>query len=173
MKIQTVTAITAALSVCTVASAQTSLNDYAPANVSVRIGGAFPIENSLSTVAKSLIAFGVEYQFPRSLFGSGDTYIAFDWWTKSILSTSDRVAPITINQRFYGGSRGKNRRTYSFIGMGVAFVDFGGSDNAFCFRGGFGAELGEATFGEFSAVIGDKAGAVRPNAITFSVGYRF
>ena len=173
MNIKTVSAIVAALGVTAIAGAQQQLSDYAPANVSVRIGGAFPIEQSLSNVTSNLIALGFEYQLPRSLFAGGDTYIALDWWTRSFLSTSDRVSPLTLNQRFYGGSRGHNRRTYSFIGAGIAFVDFGASDQSFCFRGGFGVELGEATFGEFAAVIGDKAAGVRPNAITFSVGYRF
>ena len=173
MKLNTVAAVLAAFSVCGIASAQSDQLNKVPTNISFRIGVALPIEKSLSDVSNTLLAFGIEYNLENSLFGSGDTYIAVDFWTRNLNGFSDRVAPITINQRFYGGYRGASRRTYTFVGLGVAFVDFGQSDSAFCARGGFGIELGDNTFTEFAATVGDRAGNVRPNALTFSLGYRF
>lgn len=171
MRIYSVAAVVAAFGVCGIASAQSSIE--APSNISVRIGAAIPIEKSLGDVASNFLAFGLEYQFSSSVFGGGETYIAVDYWTRTLSDTDNRITPITLNQRWYGGTRSGGRRTYTFIGAGIAYTNFGNSDSAFCFRGGFGVELGTNTFGEFAALVGDKAGAVRPNAITFSLGYRF
>ena len=171
MKLTTVAAVVAAFGVCGIASAYSG--PETPTNISLRIGVALPIEKSLSDVASNFLAFGLEYTLDKSIFGNGETYIALDWWSKSALQTDQRVSPLTINQRFYGAERSGNRRTYTYLGLGVAFTDFGGSDQGVVFRGGFGVELGEATFSEFGVTVGDRAGAVRPNAVTFSVGYRF
>lgn len=171
MKLNTVAAAVAAFGVCGIASAQSE--QKIPSNLSLRVGVALPIEKSLSDVAKTFLSLGAEYTLDSSLFGSGDTYIAVDYWARNFVGSSDRVLPVTLNQRFYGPYRAGGRRTFTFVGLGLAFVDFGQSESAVCFRGGFGVELGENTFTEFAATVGDRAGNVRPNALTFSIGYRF
>ena len=175
--LKTVAAL-AALGISVVASAQLSSSppvDFTPTNVSVKAGLALPLDSSLTNVAKTFIALGVEYQLPTSLVKGSETYLDLEWFTKSFQGERTNVLPFTINQRFYTGSESiPGQRKYVFVGAGVSFVDIGSSDTVISARAGFGAELSEQIFGEVAGYIGDQTGSgIKPNAVSFFLGYRF
>jgi hypothetical protein len=163
-----------ALSICGVASAQMG-EQGSPVNlsgVSVRLGVAFPIDNTLSSVTKSFTNLGVEFQAGSALSKNGEAYVAIDYMFSSFAKKGS-IIPITFNQRFYGKGVGA-RKSYAFAGLGVAFIDAGSaSETAAVLRGGLGMNLSETTFVEAAGTFSNKTDAGAVNTIGIYFGYRF
>lgn len=174
MRIFTAAAVVAALGIAGAASAQqTRTLNLTPSGISVRGGIVFPSDKALQDVSKTLIGLGVDYQLPAPLIKGGETFIAFDYYAHKIAGEGGHAWPITINQRIYTGGSEANRRTYFFLGAGIAFIDVTNSDTAVAFRGGFGTEVSDRIFAEVAGTLTDKAGGSRANAVGLYVGYRF
>jgi hypothetical protein len=165
-------AILTAIGVCGVASAQTSMIDTSPNNITIRGGVALPIDQSLSNVSSTFANIGLEYNFNNSLIRGGDTYLSIDAFFKN---WNGVVAyPVAINQRFYTGTNPAGRRSYYFIGIGMTWTDV--TDQTFAAisaRGGIGIELGPNIIAELAGYVADEAGGTRANAVTINLGYRF
>jgi len=166
-------AVVAALGVSAAAGAQSQRTlDVTAYGVSVRAGVALPLDSTLTDLAPTLIALGIEYQLNRPLLRGGETYFALDYWAKNLRFEKGTVLPLTINQRVYLNNESL-RRNYYFFGLGVAFINVTSSDTAIAVRGGFGTELGPNTFAEIGGTLSDRAGGARANALTLQIGYRF
>ena len=143
--------------------------------VSLRLGVAFPLDNTLSSVNDSFINVGLEFQAPTSFAKGTDNYFALDYYAKSIgVSGHGTVIPITYNVRF-NSKAGASRQTYAFGGIGMAIVDLlGPVDTVLCVRGGFGMNISDHSFieatGTFSAAT-NSSGSF--NTIGLNIGYRF
>jgi hypothetical protein len=171
MKMFKAVAAVAALGVCAVASAQKL--DTTPTGISVKAGVSISMDSTLSdSMGSSLISLGVEYQL-GNLFKSGETYLSLDYLTKSIAGSKGSIIPITVNQRWYMKKNGTERRTYGFLGLGIAVVDVVQSGTALCFRGGLGVELGAATFAEVAVTLSEATNNVKANTVGLYFGYRF
>ena len=166
-------AILAALSLAGVANAQSnSTIDASPNNITIRVGVALPIDQSLSNVSNTFSNIGIEYLFNSSLIKGGDTYLSVDGFFKDFSSVT--AYPVAINQRFYTGKSAEGRRSYYFVGLGVTWTDVSSTTyNAISARGGIGTELGPNIIAELTGYISDAAGGTRANAITINLGYRF
>ncbi len=163
--------IAAALASATVASAQIE----APTNVSLRIGFAYPLDDTTRDVVRNFIGVGFDYYFDRSLLPGGETTLSVDWLGKSSSGSKGNVFPILLNQRFYGPSRGEDEfsRNYFFAGAGIAVVDVTDSKTVLAARVGVGREFSEKLFGEITLVHSDNANGARASNIGFHFGYRF
>jgi hypothetical protein len=143
--------------------------------VSLRLGVAFPLDNTLSGINDSFTNIGLEFQAPSSFARGTDNYLALDYYAKSIGTTGHgTVIPITYNVRF-NSRAGMSRQSYAFAGIGMAIVDLlGPVDTVFCIRGGFGMNISDHSFieaaGTFSAAT-NSSGSF--NTIGLYVGYRF
>jgi hypothetical protein len=162
----------AALGVAT-ASAQTQEPDaLIPVNVSIRLGIGLPIDEDLRDASSTFLNLGLEYKIQRSLLRAGETYFALDLF-KGSTNDDGYLIPFTLNQRFYLNQVGDGRRTFAFIGAGIAFLKGNEWDQAFAVRGGLGAELGERIYLESSLTLTDKANGINGNIIGLNIGYRF
>ena len=143
--------------------------------VSLRLGIAFPLDNTLSGVNDNFTSLGLEFQNPTSLAKGTDSYLAVDYFSKN-LGTFGKgsVIPITYNVRFYQKGSAA-RQSYAFVGLGFAITDLiGSSETVFAARGGFGMNVSDHTFVE-------AAGTFTPstnnngsfNTIGLYFGYRF
>ena len=140
--------------------------------ISVRLGVAFPIDNTLSNSATTLTNFGVEFQAGSSLSKNGEAYVAVDYLFKTF-GNKGSILPITFNQRFYGKGMG-DRRSYAFAGVGIAFIDTSAaSQTALALRGGLGMNLSDSTFVEAAGTFSTKTDAGSFNTIGLYFGYRF
>ncbi len=174
MKMVKAAAAIAAISACAVASAQSGNLDTTPTGISVRAGIAISMDSGLTNnVASSLIGLGLEYRFSSSLLKSGETYISLDYMTKNFSGNKGTIMPLAINQRFFMAKQGTNRRTYGFLGIGIAVTDVVTSGTSLCFRGGFGAELGANTFAEIALTLADAQNNIKANTLGIYLGYRF
>ncbi len=161
------------LAITGIAAASGRPLDATPTGMSIRGGVAFPIDGTYSRGQSSLLNIGLEFELPTPLLAGGDTFIALDYQTKGFSGNRGSVFPLTINQRFYGKGRSEGNRTFGFLGVGVAFVDYTSSNTVLCARGGFGAELSTNVFVETEVTIAELADGLRPNSIGVSFGYRF
>ena len=166
-------AILAAFSLAGVANAQaTSSIDASPNNITVRVGVALPIDQSLSNVSNTFSNIGVEYLFNNSLIKGGETYLSIDGFFKDFNGVT--AYPVAINQRIYTGSNPQGRRSYYFFGVGLTWTDVSNTtNNAISARGGIGTELGPNIIAELTGYISDVAGGTRANAVAINLGYRF
>ena len=163
----------AALMISGAAFAQTS--DLGMNGVSLRLGIAFPLDNTLSGVNDTFTSIGLEFQRPTSLAKGSDTYFAIDYFSKSIGTFGKgSVIPLTYNMRVYQSS-GTTRQTYAFGGLGIAIVDLlGPTDTVFCVRGGFGINVSDHSFIEAAGTFSAKTNSSGSfNTIGIYAGYRF
>ena len=150
-------------------------DDVGMNGVSLRLGVAFPLDNTLSGVNDSFTSIGLEFQAPSSFARNTDNYLAIDYFSKSIGTFGKgSVIPVTYNIRIYQRS-GTTRQTYAFGGVGFAVVDLlGPTDTVFCVRGGLGMNISDHSFveaaGTFSAAT-NSSGSF--NTIGIYAGYRF
>lgn len=170
----TVAATVAAFGIAGVAAAQSpTQGDLTPVGVTVRGGVTLPLDSTLTNLGNTLLDLGADYVLPESLIkGGGDTFFSIDYWGKGISFGQGSVIPLMINQRWYTGGT-PLRRSYFFVGVGMAFVDVDTSNSAVGARAGIGQELGEHIIAEISGFVSDKAGDAHANAVTFSIGYKF
>jgi hypothetical protein len=163
----------AALMTCGVASAQNTTNDMNLNGISMRLGLAYPIDNTLRGFSESLSGIGIEFAQNGSIAKNGESYVAIDYMTKRLGEFGKgAVVPVTYNTRIYNG-QGK-RRTYTFFGAGVGFADFTSAETVLIARGGLGIQLSDSNFleatGTFSAATAN-TGSI--NTIGLYFGYRF
>jgi hypothetical protein len=144
-----------------------------PTNLSLRLGWAYPIDNATRDATRNLIGVGADYYFQRSLLGNGETTLSVDWLGKSGSGAKGNIFPIMLNQRWYNNVSDEMRRTYFFLGAGVAIVDVTSTDTVLAGRAGFGIELSEHLFGEATLIHSDAAGGARATSVGFYIGYRF
>lgn len=146
-----------------------------PTNLALRIGYAYPIDNTTRDVVKNFIGVGFDYFFDRSLLQGGETTLSVDWLGKSGSGAKGNVFPIMLNQRWYNpNSMGEdNNRSYFFLGAGVAVIDITSTKTVLAGRGGFGMEFGEHIFGEVNVVLSDNANGARATSAGVYLGYRF
>lgn len=163
--------LAAAIGLAGVASAQT---DYTPTNLSVRLGVGFPLDDVTRDITKTLIGVGVDYDFTRPLIAGGDTFLSIDWFGKSGSGAHGNIFPIMINQRFYSQPIDVgNRRTYGFLGVGIAVLDVFNTKTVLAARGGVGVELGQNLFAEGTLYLSAPDQGVRANVVGLYVGYKF
>jgi hypothetical protein len=157
------------------ASAQTVRPmDFNPSGITVRGGVVLPLDSTLSDVDNLFINIGLEFQIPRPLLRSGETYLSIDYWTNSFNDQDGTVLPIFVNHRFYqDNNKVPGARTYWFFGLGAAIIDVTSSGTAIAGRAGVGKELGENIIFETAVNLSDRAGGARANAVAFNIGYRF
>jgi hypothetical protein len=163
----------AALSCGAFAQSGPEITDWNPTNASLRAGVNIPVDSGLSNLGNTLIAAGVDYRFGRPLFASGESYASLDYFAKNLKFQRGSVMPLAVNHRFYFGQCPIGSRTYGFLGVGVAFIDYNDSNTVAMARGGIGAELGDAIFFEATGYISDQADGARANSFAFYLGYRF
>ena len=169
----TIAAAALGVATATTASAQTQDPDaLIPVNISFRLGIGLPIDDKLRDVSSTFLTAGIEYKIDNSLLRSGQTYFSLDFF-KGSTDDEGYVIPFTINQRFFTRQISDGRRTYAFVGLGVAFIKGDHWDQAIAARGGLGAELGDKIFAEGALTITDKANGISGNLISLSIGYRF
>lgn len=145
-----------------------------PTNIAFRIGAAYPIDNTTRDTVKNFIGAGVDYFFQNSLLQGGETYLSIDWLGKSGSGAHGNAFPIMLNQRWYNaGATEDDRRSYFFLGAGVAIVDVTSTKTVLAGRAGYGAMFGEHVFGELSFVLSDDANGARATSIGAYLGYRF
>ena len=143
--------------------------------VSIRLGMAFPLDNTLQSANDNFTSIGLEFASPSSIAKGTDSYLSLDYFSKS-LGTFGKgsVIPVAYNVRFY--QKGMTaRQSYAFVGAGFAIVDInGGSETVAMARGGFGMNISDHAFveaaGTFSAATNNSGSF---NTIGFYVGYRF
>lgn len=155
------------------ASAFSTAQIAEPTNLSLRLGWAYPIDNATRDLTRNLIGVGADYYFQRSLFGNGDTTLSVDWLGKSGSGAKGNIFPIMLNQRWYNDVSDDMRRTYFFLGAGVAVIDVNSTDTALAGRAGFGMELSEHIFGEATLIYSDAAAGARATSVGVYIGYRF
>lgn len=162
----------AALGGAALASAQTVTT---PTNLALRLGVAYPIDNTTRDLVKNFIGVGADYFFDRSLLEGGETSLSFDWLGKSGSGSKGNIFPIMLNQRWYNANTmGEDeRRSYFFLGAGIAIVDVVSTKSVLAARGGYGMEFGEHLFGELNLIISDDAHGARANSAGIYIGYRF
>lgn len=143
--------------------------------VSLRLGVAFPLDNTLSGVNDTFTSLALEFQQPSSLAKGTDGYFAIDYFSKNLGTFGKGSAiPITYNIRF--NQKGTAyRQSYAFVGLGIAIIDLiGPSQTVVAARGGFGMNVSDHTFveaaGTFTAST-NTSGSF--NTIGLYVGYRF
>ena len=167
------------LTVGAIASAQEqSGTDLAQSAVGFgfRLGAFLPADSRVRDVATTFIDFGIEYDFEKSVFKNGTTYIAGDWISPSLLG-GQHLATFTVNQRFYT----KNQRfavggsPYFYAGIGGEWLHAAGnsSDMTWVVRGGLGSEFQGDYFVELGGSFSPKVGGVNGSGASVSVGYRF
>jgi hypothetical protein len=147
-------------------------NTY-PYNFSVRVGVVFPIENSYSNISDSFAGVGLEYAFEKSFVAGGESYLSLDYQGKDFGRSNGTVMPLCLNQKWYTGTQEYGTRTYYFVGVGAAFVDYNGTEAAVAARLGVGKEFNQNFFGEVTLMLADKASNIQPNSVSAYVGWRF
>ena len=162
----------AALSAASFASAQQIAT---PTNLALRLGAAYPIDNTTRDNIRSFIGVGFDYFFQNSLLPGGETYVSGDWLGKTSSGDKGNIFPFMINQRWYnkGAELDYGRKSYFFLGAGIAVVDVTSTKTVLAGRAGYGMEFGEHIFGELTFVISDDAHGARANSIGGYIGYRF
>jgi len=150
-------------------------SDMGMNGVSLRLGIAFPLDNTLSGVNDTFTSLALEFQQPTSLSKGTDTYFAIDYYSKT-LGTFGKgsVIPLTYNMRFYQKGSA-TRQSYAFVGLGVAIVDLiGGSQTVAAARGGFGMNVSDHSFIEAAGTFtGSTNTSGSFNTLGIYVGYRF
>lgn len=123
-----------------------------PVSLDVRGGIAFPASGDLSGTFWGL---GADFTLDRSLLNRGQTFISADWITKSTKVNRRHMFNFALNQRFELNpiSDTNPNRTYGFLGVGAAILDFGTSATVLSARGGLGMDFSPNIFGEVSYVI--------------------
>lgn len=162
----------AALGLAAMGSAQTTFDE--PTNVAFRLGFAYPIDDVTRDIVRNFIGVGMDY-FPNfSLLKTGETTFSFDWLGKSGSGAKGNIFPIMVNQRWYqGDTKAGDRRSYFFLGAGIAVIDVVSTGTVLAARGGYGFELGEKIFGEATFIYSGEAGGARATSVGFYLGYRF
>ncbi len=145
-----------------------------PTNMALRIGVAYPIDNTTRDAVKNFIGAGLDYRFDRSLVAGGETYLSADWLGKSGSGAKGNAFPIMLNQKWFGkGENQDDQLTYFFLGAGVAIVDVTSTKTVLAARAGVGRMFGEHIFGELNIVLSDDANGARANSVGVYLGYRF
>lgn len=145
-----------------------------PTNVAFRLGAAYPIDNTTRDTVKNFIGVGFDYFFDRTLVPGGETSLSVDWLGKSGSGAKGNAFPIMLNQRWYNqGSTEDDRKSYFFLGAGVAVVDVTSTKTVLAGRAGYGVLFGEHLFGEMNFVLSDDANGARATSLGFYLGYRF
>ncbi|MBI1331567.1 MAG: hypothetical protein GC165_01665 [Armatimonadetes bacterium] len=143
--------------------------------VSLRLGLAFPLDNTLSGINDNFTSVALEFANPSSLAKGTDNYLAIDYFSKSFGTFGKgSVIPITYNMRIYQ-NKDAVRQTYAFFGLGIAINDLTGpTDTVFAARGGFGMNVSDHTFVEAAGTFTPSSNSNGSfNTIGFYVGYRF
>jgi hypothetical protein len=148
-------------------------DDTYPYNFSIRLGVVFPVENSYSNISDSFAGVGLEYAFEKSFVAGGESYLSLDYQGKDFGKSKGSVMPLLLNQKWFVGNQEFGLRSYYFVGVGAAFVDYNGSDATIAARLGVGKEFNRNFFGELSLMLADQASGVRPNSVNAYVGWRF
>jgi hypothetical protein len=139
----------------------------------VRGGVVIPIGSNLGDLATTLIGIGAELQLPRPLFNRGDSYLSADLFFRNFSGENGTVWPIALNHRMYLDAA-TDRRSYFFVGVGVAFINVDDSGTRIMARGGLGTELSERLIAEATLTLSDATDrGVRANSIGIYLGYRF
>jgi hypothetical protein len=162
--------ILVALAIVGAAAAQA---DNYPYSFSVRGGVIFPIDSSWSRISDSFAGIGIDYAFEKSFIAGGETFLSLEYQGKDFGKSRGSVWPLTLNQKWYFGNEYQGRRPYYFAGVGIAFIDFAGSDTAAAFRIGAGKEFSEHVFAEATLQFTDKASGISANGLGLYLGYRF
>lgn len=156
------------------AAAFSSAQIGTPTNVAFRLGAAYPLDNTTRDSVKNFIGVGIDYFLERSLVEGGETSLSFDWLGKSGSGAKGNIFPIMLNQRWYNqGSTVDDRKSYFFVGAGVAIVDVTSTKTVLAGRAGYGVLFGEHLFGEMNFVLSDDANGARATSIGAYIGYRF
>lgn len=146
-------------------------------NLRARLGIYLPFDDGLRQVSNTFFGLGIDYTLERSLIPGSQTFLSFDWLTKSSRADRGNVFPIMLNQRFYLGEADDvaTSRTYAFVGLGVGVIDVNPSSTRFGVRGGLGIEFNQNIFGEATLLISDRArnGGPAATGIGVYLGYRF
>lgn len=164
-----------ALSALTLAGGAYAQNGASLAGTSLRLGMAFPINNTLSGFGDNFTGFGFELPTSPAFGPAPQSYLAFDYIGKSLGEFGKGSAlVISYNLRFRDKT-GTARAPYAYIGAGYASLNFGAStDGTLAFRGGFGMDLSDHTFAEIGGTFSSSTASNGAfNTIGLSVGYRF
>jgi hypothetical protein len=144
-----------------------------PYNFSVRGGVVFPIDRSYSNISSSFFGLGAEYTLDTSFIKGGETFLSLDYISKTLGRDKGSVLPFAINQRFFLGNQTFGARSYYYIGLGGAVVDFNGSDTVLGARFGVGRELNTQFFTEATLFVNDKSNGLRTTSFGLYLGFRF
>lgn len=145
-----------------------------PYQAAVRAGIQFPVNTDLGSGA--FFNIGLDYTFDRSLFSSGQTYLAVDLFAKNTKFDSNQIYTGLLSQRFmFGTSADQMTRTYGFVGLGLGIIDVNESSTVFAGRLGLGAEFTSQLFAEVSLSLTSRARKtdIQGNFIGINLGYRF
>lgn len=171
-----------AASLSAIATAQNSETfDPTPSNVTIRLGGGFAIEGSLSDYSSSFFGGGLDFGIGKGFFANSETFVSLDALWASRKSTNASFFPFAINQRFYADGHGSDHgkytdqhRAYGFLGLGATYYEIGGADTKLSLRGGFGVDINENFVFETTAFLAQRSkNDVSANAVAFYIGYRF
>jgi hypothetical protein len=148
------------------------LNVY-PTDFSFRFGAFLPFDTQMNDVSGTFFNLGVEYILNRQ--STSDTYLALDWFARSLSADRANVFPITINRRSYRGvNLFGDRQAYWFLGIGAFVFDWEGTQTVLGLRGGVGTQITATTFAEFALYLSDRASnGVRATGVALNFGYRF
>jgi len=165
------------LALSSFASAQftSEMGDMTPYGWSLRAGTVLPLDANFRSVSKYFTSIGIDYPLNFRLMRNAETYLSFDWVTKSFKGNKNQMFPINLNQRFYFGEGEDGHRTYGFVGVGVVVFNFTTSQTKLGGRVGLGMQLDEKWFGEASLMFSDKLDntSIKATAVGFHLGYRF
>lgn len=164
-----------ALAALMITGAAYAQNDNGMNGVSLRLGMAFPLDNTLSGINDNFTSLALEFQTPTSMAKGTDSYLAIDYFSKTLGSfNKGSVIPVTYNIRFNQKSN-NSRQTYAFAGLGIAIVDLvGPSETVIAARGGFGMNVSDHTFLEAAGTFTPSTNTNGSfNTIGLYFGYRF
>lgn len=139
-------------------------------DLSIRLGGVYPLERTTRNVTKNMIAIGLDFEAPSNFVKGGKNYFSFDWYGKSGSGAKGNMFPIMFNVRL-GDEPGK--QFYSFLGAGLVFMDVTSAKTVFGVRGGIGTRLNANIFAEAAAVLSGDANGAKANSVGVFVGYKF
>lgn len=161
-----------ALGLAAVSNAQPR-EDVTPTNIGLRVGVAYPLNDTTRNLTKTLIGVGADVYFTQEWIKGSQTFVSIDWLGKSGSGAKGNIWPVMINQRWYAKNGIEGKRGYFHVGAGIAFVDITSSRSTIAGRLGFGLELGPNIFSEANFVISDNANGAKADSVGIYIGYRF
>ncbi|MCE9557632.1 MAG: hypothetical protein K8R88_01650, partial [Armatimonadetes bacterium] len=130
--------------------------------MSFRLGGVYPLEKATRNITGNMIALGADVEIPTSLMKGSASFFSVDWYGKSGSGAKGNFFPVMINQRFGDVEESK---TYSFLGVGVVFIDVTNAKTVLGARGGFGTRLSSHTFAELTLLLSGNAGGAKASSV--------